>query len=99
MIQSNEVEYWASLGQVEKVRQALERGHDINAQSENGYTALHAAAENGHLDVLRLLLQCGANTNAQVSSGETPLDLALMAGQQEAAELLRRYHHQAEKQA
>jgi ankyrin repeat protein len=29
------------------------------------YTALHYAAENGHLDVVNMLINAGANVNAQ----------------------------------
>lgn len=89
MIPATEVEYWASLGNVPKVRQAIVDGHDVNLQGENGYTALHAAAENGHLEVIRVLLDCGALADARLDSGETPVDLAVMAGKEDAAHLLR----------
>jgi len=41
-----------------------------------GRTALHAAAEFGHVDIARLLLYRGANENAQDNEGFTPLHLA-----------------------
>jgi ankyrin repeat protein len=89
MIPATEVEYWASLGNLAKVRQAIDSGHDVNLQGANCYTALHAAAENGHLDVIKLLLEHGARVEARLDNGETPLDLAIAAGKEEAARLLR----------
>ncbi len=89
VIPATEVEYWASLGNVSKVRQAIAAGHDVNLRGENGYTALHAAAENGHLEVIQVLLDCGALIDARLDSGEMPADLAVMAGKEESAHLLR----------
>ena len=77
----NELEYWASLGNTGKVKMALQNGSDINAASDNAYTALHGAAENGHIEVLAILLKEGADVNAKLNSGQKPLDLARMAGQ------------------
>jgi hypothetical protein len=70
------LEYWSSLGNVRKVRLELQRGVDVNERGENGYTPLHAAAENGHAEVVRLLLGRGADKTAQLDSGETALALA-----------------------
>ncbi len=39
---------------------------DVNAQDENGYSCLHAAASYGHLDLLRYLVQRGGNVNIRV---------------------------------
>jgi ankyrin repeat protein len=89
MIFANEIEYWAALGNVKRVRQAIEAGHDVNLIGENGYTALHAAAENNHLHVIRLLIEHGAQSKARIDNGQTPFDLASLAGHEEAAALLR----------
>ena len=40
------------------------------------YTALHLAAERGHLRVVEVLLAKGANTTKKTQSGLTALDLA-----------------------
>ena len=88
MIPASEIEYWASLGNLPRVQQAILSRHNVNLKSENGYTALHAAAENGHLDVIRLLIEQGALIHARLDSGETPLELAKMAGQLDPVQLL-----------
>jgi len=33
--------------------------------TQNGYTPLHVAAANGHIDVCSILLDCGVDVNAQ----------------------------------
>jgi hypothetical protein len=89
MIEANKLEYWASLGRLERVAEALQTEPDVNIRGVGGYTAMHAAAENGHLAVIQLLADYGAALNVKVESGETPLALAMVAGQHEAGKLLR----------
>jgi ankyrin repeat protein len=42
----------------------------------NGHTALHAAAQEGRMNVVELLIKSGANVNARTPGGTTPLHLA-----------------------
>ncbi|WP_425399294.1 ankyrin repeat domain-containing protein [Aeoliella sp.] len=88
-IEANEVEYWASLGNLRMVERAVREGHDINAVAKDGYTAMHAAAENNHLSVLEFLVQQGAEIQPRMESGETSRDLAKLSGSVEAEEFLR----------
>jgi len=44
----------------------------VNAQDKYGYTALHYAAQGGHVSIVIFLLSKGANPNAD-SCGATPL--------------------------
>ena len=54
------------------MREFLEEGGmDVNAQDENGYSCLHAAASYGHLDLLRYLVQRGGNVNIRVRTALT----------------------------
>ena len=87
-IEATAIEYWASLGHLERVAEALAAYPDANIRGVGGYTAMHAAAENGHVDVIRFLLDRGADLSPRLESGETPLDLARLAGQPAAVELL-----------
>lgn len=68
----------ASLGDLQQVEKLLESGINANQIDDDGYSALHAAAENNHLAIVKLLLQHGANLNykAQYSA----LELANLAG-------------------
>lgn len=51
----------ASLGDVEQIKSLLESGANIELTDENGYTALHCAAEQGHAAVARELCQWAFN--------------------------------------
>ena len=74
-IEASELTYWSSLGNVEKVQLELQKDPDINHADAEGYTALHAAAENGHAEIVKLLLSKGADRTRR-TQGKTPLDLA-----------------------
>ncbi len=69
----------------------IEHGADVNAQvtgtltysmrisrapsSNEGFTALHAAAQSGKTDLVRYLIDKGANTQIVDSNGHKPIDL------------------------
>jgi uncharacterized protein len=82
-----ELVYWASLGEVPEVEAALANGTDVNQADEEGYSALHAAAENGYLDVVKLLVAKGADV--QHKTQYTALELAEMAGQDDVVAYLK----------
>jgi len=42
-------------GDVRKVRELLDRGADVNAKSNNGWTPLDIARERGHVEVVRVI--------------------------------------------
>lgn len=71
-----ELQYWAEIGNLGKVKIALNNGAEINAVDEYGYTALHSAAENGHLEVVKLLVEQGADVNIRTQDGKTAAELA-----------------------
>lgn len=73
--------YWASLGELKEVEKLLSEGTDPNTADEEGYSALHAAAENGNLDIVKLLVEKGADV--QHKTEFTALQLAEMAEQDE----------------
>ena len=52
------------------------------------YTALHAAAEAGHLSIVQLLLKKGANPCVRDPNGRTASRLARAAGHTEVADFL-----------
>lgn len=87
----SDVEYWATIGKVDPLRESLDTGGSPNARDSDGYTALHGAAENGHLACVRLLLERGAHARATTRDGLTPLDLAEMTEQEAVARLLRQF--------
>jgi len=62
---------------LEAVEAAVELGAKVNATSNAGVTALHAAAMNGSNRIVEFLVEKGANVNAKDKSGQTPLQKAL----------------------
>ena len=82
-IAAGDVEYGASVGNTAKLKEVINAGCDVNAASDGGYTALHAAAENGHMEIARILVESGANKTAKLELGHTPIDLARLAGKDE----------------
>ncbi|MEN6625295.1 MAG: M56 family metallopeptidase [Candidatus Sumerlaeia bacterium] len=53
-----------------------------------GFTPLHMAAQNGHLDTVKLLIGKGADVSARSETGLTPLHLAAQGGHGETAEAI-----------
>ena len=77
-------------GRLGEVETRLQKLQDPNApDAAVWWTALHSAAENGHLEVVRLLLEAGAFCDqATTDDGTTPLILAALEGHLEVARLL-----------
>jgi uncharacterized protein len=55
---------WSPAESLEAVKMCLDLGIDINAQDDQGRTALHGAAHKGRTDVIQLLVDHGANLEA-----------------------------------
>jgi uncharacterized damage-inducible protein DinB len=70
----------AANGNLRVLQALLERGADVNAVQEGGYTALHEAAHRGDESMARLLLSFGADRDARTHTGQTPADVALADG-------------------
>ena len=75
---------------MEAVGELLRAGADVGPATQNGWTALHVAAWNGHADVLAALVRAGGDVNAASSAGRTPHEIAEEGGHgDEVAELRR----------
>ena len=75
-------------GDVQNVRDLLDRGSDVNARDRHGQTALMLAAHAGHRQVVEALIAHRANLNTTAKYGLSALMLALVAGHAEVALLL-----------
>ena len=76
----------AKQGDVEAVRSLLDGGADPNEAHGDGLTALHIAAERGHVGIAELLIDAGAEVGAKTRIGSyTPLHLAGRGGHTDVA--------------
>jgi ankyrin repeat protein len=72
-------------GNLDLAKKLIERGADVN---KTGWTPLHYAATNAHLDLINLLLENYAYIDAESPNKTTPLMMAAMYGSSEAVKLL-----------
>ena len=69
-------------------RQLRNLGVEVDWTDEEHYTALHAAAGNGHTPVVTLLMDAGWSVEARTRSGYTPLALATQDGHLETVKCI-----------
>ena len=62
---------------IDTVKLLVERGVDINAVGQYGWTALHQASYQGLTEVIEFLVSKGANINEMDAFGQTPLSISL----------------------
>ncbi|KAI2653199.1 Ankyrin-1 [Labeo rohita] len=55
----------------------LKSGADVNAEQENGETAMHVAARHGALQMIQALIQDGGDVTWKSKVGESPLHVAV----------------------
>ena len=61
----------------------------VNMQEHrNGWTALHFASENGHVDTCRVLLEYGADPTIESHDGKTAADVAEENGHRAVSEMI-----------
>jgi outer membrane protein assembly factor BamB len=69
----------ARKGDVEAVKSLVAKGADVNAKSAYGATALHFAADRGHVAVIKLLLELKADPNVRDTFYQaSPMNWALL---------------------
>ena len=74
---------------IEKVKEYLDRGEDVNVQNKYGWTPLYRASHDNHIEVVKLLLQRkDIDLTIKTKKVKTALDIAKEEGHQEIIELL-----------
>lgn len=58
------------------IRLLIKAGAKVNAKTDEGWTALMAAANSGSIEAVKLLLEAGANINHRDRDKDTALSLA-----------------------
>src|SRR5262249_48289526 len=62
---------------IETAKLLVERGIDVNATGDFGWTALHGAAYQGLNDLIEFLVSKGAKIDAMDRFGQTPLSISM----------------------
>jgi ankyrin repeat protein len=75
--------YAALDGDLAALIRLLESNSSVDAQDDNGWTALNFAAQDGHLKIVEELLKRGANPNLVNSHGNGPLWVAIMKSRED----------------
>ena len=75
-------------GEEEMAAFLVARGADVRIEQDEGFTALHEAAQIGSEKLIALLLDAGADPNSRGKDGRTPLAVARKANHSGAAKLL-----------
>jgi uncharacterized damage-inducible protein DinB len=70
----------ATHGNLTILRALLEKGAEVNAAQEGGYTAVHQAAHRNNVPMAHLLLEFGADPHQPDANGQTALQLAQAEG-------------------
>ncbi len=78
----------AANGDIDLMRELLDKGVALNAKTPDGWTALMIGASQGSVAMVKLLLDHGADVNEKNSRGQTPLIFAAHWGHQEIVRLL-----------
>ena len=66
----------AKNGDLEKVKECIANGADVNVKRKYDETALMGASQNGHFEIVKYLVENGADVNAKNNGGKTALNLA-----------------------
>ncbi|KAF7732115.1 hypothetical protein EC973_006370 [Apophysomyces ossiformis] len=79
---------FAGAGNIEAVKDLIERGADVNIKDNAGWTPLHEAALKGKPEIVRYMVACGADLNARGFGGDTPLHDACSNGYTDCVRIL-----------
>ncbi len=78
----------ATHGNLAILRALLEKGAEVNAAQDGGYTAVHQAAHRNNVPMAQLLLEFGANPHQPDANGQTALQLAKIEANDEVMVIL-----------
>jgi ankyrin repeat protein len=70
------------------VRALIELGADVNKATDDGWTPLAIAVQEGHEAVVWALIELGADVNKATEDGVTPLAIAVQEGHTAIVQIL-----------
>jgi ankyrin repeat protein len=69
----SELHYASNEGDIQKVKNLIKAGADVNIKDKDGWTPLHFAAQAQNASIVLLLIEAGAEIDKSDSNGNTPL--------------------------
>ncbi|KAG2205093.1 hypothetical protein INT47_002187 [Mucor saturninus] len=78
----------ARAGHLDKIKEWIEQGANVNAKDNAKYTPLHEAANHGRVEVVEYLMQMGADIKARAIGLDTPLHEASNCNSEQCVKLL-----------
>jgi ankyrin repeat protein len=75
-------------GDIEKVKELIAKGYNVNTRDEGDSIALHYAVHIGHKEIAELLIASGADINAKNKNGGIPIMLAALSNRNDIVEML-----------
>ncbi len=67
----------AKVGDVQRVKDEINSGADVNLQTANGFTPLHNAVISKNIEISKILIEAGADVNLVDVYNNTPLYFAV----------------------
>ena len=77
-------------GKIEKVKQLLNNGVDVNKKS-NGMQPIHYAARHNRVDIIKVLITAGSDIHTPCDKGYSAISHAQKTNAVEAVEFLKRF--------
>jgi ankyrin repeat protein len=89
-LEKEELHIATLLNDLQRVKELINSGYDVNMFDEIGYTPLHCACTKGNITIVEYLIEHGANVNAHHEGhiGNTPLGEVAGSCSLKLAELL-----------
>jgi hypothetical protein len=75
-------------GDIQRVKELIDYGENVNKKTLSGSTALMYAARNGHKEIVEFLITSGAYTRTKTDTGSTASSIAKKNGHDEINKLL-----------
>lgn len=79
----------SSDGDINKVKELVAKGADVNIKDSFESTPLHFALRKQNYDIAKLLIEKGADVNVKDKEGKTPLKIAIEMNNDDIANFLR----------
>lgn len=78
----------AAIGNIEKVKELIAKGYNVNTRDKDNWTPLHRAILAGHKEIAEFLIANGADVNAKNNIGAIPIMLAAIRDYNDIVEIL-----------